>query len=585
MSTTTESEEHAEHAIADVVASKPRASAVASSSNATTAAVLPVTTSSSRMDIDDSDDEEEQDTKLPARATLVGGNDDDDEEEDEDEIVQEIPVYLSPSLSHNLRLIQYPLQRRPTPAAGHAAAAASSKASSQLAEPSEVRIKSRHYMMEVDFATPNSIDCQGNYSMSRRTYSSHTIPISTHMALGKIKRSNHHNGGQASSSLHLVPLSGIVQLRPNFDHVDQESAREEADEALLDHEHNNGGPDRKPVGFQKKESERAALARKSSYAFKRSSEESEVWQLLKIHNATSQPAQDLLQQVTTVGGHHHHATTNRVQPRLFHNTKSSTSGASLNERYVNSLNYLPPPPKAPPAAADHRQPLPSSYAPIAQLNGGHVQAESTDDHTCNNVNDDDDTTHLVAKLVRLMQSGSPMPFSVIRSQFVAAPASVSDETLLQALGSCAIMVRGNFCLSSRLLGMPPNMAQARTFVLFVLQSMGVVHRARLEQVFATEGATATTNNEGGNNGNAMRNGRNSAAAASTVNPNSTVTPAMLEVILHQVARHDPRMGWVLKVEEDASFGERHPEVLLQHVQHWATLMEHHFAPWLGRYRA
>lgn len=586
--------------------------------SAAAASLLPrPTTSSAAIEMMDIDDlrEEEEDSKP---STITNNHKDknnighDEDEDDDDEIVQEIPVYLSPALSQNLRLIQFPLLQ--TRQDESSASASTTIATQQPQEPTEVRLKSKHYMMEVDYETPNAIDCQGNYSMSQRTYSSHTVPIATHMALGKLLNMGMDN----RTELHLVPLAGILQLRPNFNHVDQETAREESDEAMLEQQEeseqqnqNSQNNDRKqPIGLQKKESERAALARKSSYAFKRSSEESEVWQVLKIHSTSSQQAQDLVQQVTTSN----HYTHNRVQPAGFNknrrNHKTTTAGAaatssasssSLNEQYVNSLNYLPAPPKRAPDDR-HQGNLQSPYA-----NGGHIRSapidmdDDDDDNNSNNNLDPDDPLIIVKKLVNLMKSGSPMPYSVLRVQFPTT--TISDAALLHALGSCAVLVRGNFCLASRLLGMPPHMAQARTFVLFLLQSLGVVHRPRLEHVFASRNATTTAVAVESNGSTAtfttaaatasVRNGQKNNDSSLLSPFVETVTPAMLELLLHQVARRrkddddnggDGGGGWILKVEEDVGFGERHPETLLQHLQHWATLMANHFGPWLERYR-
>ncbi|KAG7338272.1 Sin-like protein conserved region-domain containing protein [Nitzschia inconspicua] len=568
-----------EQAVADVVSSVPMPIPTPTLSSS------PAPTSSSKMDIDDHDDDDDDDIKLPAKTTshqTIGQHhydDDDDEEDDDDEIVQEIPVFLSQSLSHTLRLIQYPLQRR-QPSSSTTTTTATGPI--QPPEPSEVRIRSRHYMMEVDYHTPNNIQYEGNFAMTRRTYSSHTVPISTHLAVGKLTRNN-DNGG-TPSALHLMPLSGILQLRPNFTHIDQEIAREEADEAILEDEYNGNSTDRKPLGYQKKESERAALARKSSYAFKRASEDSEVWQVLQIYDATSQPAQDIVQQVTDT----RYGSINRVQPAEFHKRKAASSStassaaaaslstpppSTLNERYVNSLNYLPPPFNTSPAD-QHKS---SYHPPYAQHPNGHLKRDPDDQIGGNDGDDESKLSFLVSKMVRLMQLGSPMPFSVLRSQF--SP-TLSDGTLLQALGSCAVMVRGNFCLSSRLMGMPLHMAQARTFLLFLFQSMGVVHRKRLEHVFVLANNDNPTDPRNGR----TNNNNNTTTTTSDVPP-TAVTPAMLEYLLNQVGRKEHRSGgWVLKVDDDVTFGEQHPQTLLVHVQHWATLMEHHFALWLQRYR-
>jgi hypothetical protein len=103
--------------------------------------------------------------------------------------------------------------------------------------------------------------------------------------------------------------------------------------------------------------------------------------------------------------------------------------------------------------------------------------------------------------------------------------------------------------------MSPAIAQARTFLLFLFQSMRVVHRERLEHVYASE-----------NNGNG----------------DDSVTPAVIGMLLEQLGKKTDE-GWILKVDDDTTFGEKYPETLLVHVQHWANQMIP-FQHLLQRYR-
>jgi RPC5 protein len=60
---------------------------------------------------------------------------------------------------------------------------------------------------------------------------------------------------------------------------------------------------------------------------------------------------------------------------------------------------------------------------------------------------------------------------------------VDDIDLLTSLGSCAVLVRGNWYLQSHLLLWDPPMALARNFILFLLHTVGHVQRRGLEVVF------------------------------------------------------------------------------------------------------
>jgi hypothetical protein len=253
-----------------------------------------------------------------------------------------------------------------------------------------------------------------------------------------------------------------------------------------------------------------------------------------------------------------------------------------NERYINTLHYLP----TPPPTTNRTTTTSSSFT------------SSTDHYNIKSEHSSEDSitpkmSTIVADLVRLLQSGSPIPFSLIRCQF--STTILSDQTLLTALASCAVLVRGNFCLASKLIGgMSPSMAQARTFLLFLFQSMGVVHRPRLEHVFATttETTMSTMVGSGSNSTSTSTTTTTRMNGGSTIPSSMTgtkVTPAVLEFLLHQVGKqsdhhHGGNGGWILKVDDDIGFMEQYPQTVLLHVQYWATLMEDHFQPWLQRYR-
>jgi hypothetical protein len=151
---------------------------------------------------------------------------------------------------------------------------------------------------------------------------------------------------------------------------------------------------------------------------------------------------------------------------------------------------------------------------------------------------------------------------LLRAQF--STDDVTDETLFVALGSCATLVRGNFCLNSKLLSYPPAMAQARTFLLCLFQSMRVVHRERLMRVFV---AAETTHPDNNNNNDG----------------DDVVTTEVIGFLLEQVGKKS-KEGWVLKVDDDLTFAEKNPQTTVTHLQYWAKQIEL-FTPMLLRYRS
>lgn len=401
--------------------------------------------------------------------------------EQEEEIVREIDVFLSPELSEQIHLMQFPLQQE------------------AFSSPESARVRPRHCMIELDYKTPlDMIGAHGMYQMSTRSYKSHTIPVSTHMALGKMASKQGANG------LHLVPLSRISQMRPSFAHVDESTASATAtttDDDLIQAEAEASKLERKPLTFQKKESERAVLARKSTYAFKKMSEESELWHNLDVHDKDSPEAGAVTEKVICPS----------TEEIVMAEIDKNNSGRPISAQYVGTLNYL----------------LPS--------HNGQAKDE-----------DVEQVSGVVAKLVRLMQEGWPIPYLVLKSQF---PASVSDGILLQALGSCAFLVRGNFVLHSKLLPVKPSIAHARTFILFLFQTIELVHRSRLEHVYDGD---------------------------------DQVNPETLIMLLEQVGTKTPE-GWKLRVDDDPSFAEKYQETSLVHLNYWARQLRR-YQPLLDLYR-
>jgi DNA-directed RNA polymerase-3 subunit RPC5 len=339
----------------------------------------------------------------------------DDDDQEEDEIAREIDVFLSPELASQMYLMQFPLQQR------------------ALSLPEAARVKSRHQLMELDYQTPENIQEFGQYHMPSRTYTSHTIPVSTHLALGKMINE------PGAVGLHLVPLTHITQMRPTFHHVDEamSTATKTADDELKREKAEAAKIERKPLAFQKKESERAAIARKSSYAYKKASEESEPWHSLQVHEEGSAASNEVLKKMVCPRPHQH---------LLVNPANEQGDESSSHNLYVHSLNYLPV---------------------------VHTGGQEREDR-------DQGMESICTKLVGLLHRGWPVPFSLIRNQF---PESVSNETIFTALESCTFMIRGNYILQSRLLSLAPAVAQARTFILFLFQAMDMVYRSRLDQVY------------------------------------------------------------------------------------------------------
>lgn len=459
-------------------------------------------------------------------------------DDEEDEIVREIDVYLSPELSRHLHLMQFPLQRQPS-------ASESATSTARRDKPEAARIKPRHCMIELDYSTkPSGGDDEddgkdnGLYYITTRTFSSQTIPLTTHMTLGKFVAD-----GSAAPGLHLVPLTRITQMRPNFQHVNEAtlnmSPSSDDDPESVPSSSLDG---RRPLTFQKKETERAALARKSSYAFKKASEESEIWIPLEVHSEQSVESKRKLEKVACQAPNQNLLlgipnNDNVISPLVDPANGIPSAPVSLSTQHASAALSAP---TVSSSLAAYIQSL--NYLPSTQS-----QSSGAVDVDMDSATPQDLASTVVTRMVQLMHLGWPIPYSVLRDRF--DPALYSDDVLLQALSTCAVLVRGNFVLQSRLMPLPVAVAQARTFLLFLFQTVEVVHRPRLEHVYHGD---------------------------------TQVTSEVLLMLLEQVGTRT-KEGWKLKVDDDLTMPDRYPDVVALHLEYW-TKQVRRFGPLFDRYR-
>jgi DNA-directed RNA polymerase III subunit RPC5 len=431
------------------------------------------------------------------------------EDEMDDPLVREIDVYLSPALAHQMYLLQYPLQPADNPQN------AGSTTSDTI---SAVRIKRRHGLLEIDHPLPQNL-VLGTEPLAHRTFSSQTIPVQTHLCLGKLVTDS-ANG--TKSALHLVPLHNIRQMRPSFRHIDnhdnnigqQQQQLDQNRTADYDYDEEEeeeqaaaiAALDKKPLVFQRKESERAAMARKSSWAYKKSSQDAEEWHdLLVIQNDAHQRDAIVTTKVVQLS-----------QPRETCLLQSPDSpGTNLDAAYIQSLNYLPP--------SGRDDPMNIQYT------GSDIKS-------------------VTARLTSLMRQGCPIPFQILQDKFLddATAIAVDEVKLLSALSVCAWNVRGNYCLNSRFL---PNLSEpvkrGRAFILLLLQHRGFVQRQQLMKVFSS------SDND----------------RFATLLSADTVL-----VLLQQVAKKI-KGGWTLKIMDDKDHLMRFPENQRLHEDYWERQAE------------
>mmetsp|Transcript_25397 Transcript_25397/g.36242 ORF Transcript_25397/g.36242 Transcript_25397/m.36242 type:complete len:476 (+) Transcript_25397:163-1590(+) len=443
----------------------------------------------------------------------------DQDNDDEDPIIRSIDVFISPELSRTLHLLQFPIQPVNTPS------------SNNKYTPIEAKVRPKHNMLELEYPIPNaalggqSNPQAGHKHLTQRTFTSNAIAPVTHMALAKLDK--------AGERLDIIPLQkSVMQMRPSFDHLHNHDEEDDAQQNTnLDKSgdttttsSSSSGGKQKPILFQKKESDRSATARRNSYAHKRASEESEEWIELDVHGSEgkwSSVRKDMMRKVECA---------NRdVTIQLAAKSKFTDRDEG---HYVRSLNYME---SISAAFADTSVMEESSLTTFSNTNAGEDVDETA-------------VAELASKLVILLQEGlgKMIPFSVLRSNFHLE--KVSDELLIMALSSCAVLVRGNFALKSSLAQFLKKdvMKELRDLMLLLLNMHGSIQRERLVQAFETK--------------------------ASTNDDYAVINADVITFVLETMAKLSNGC-WVPKVEDDVVFAARFPKFATCHGVYWVKKKE------------
>lgn len=456
-------------------------------------------------------------------------DDDDDMEldnilsEKEDEIIREIDVYISPELAKTMYLIQFPLQP-----ASHAIHPLETKIeqngkqakrpvmkSSVLPVPKAAKIKPQHSLLELTYNVPNNSfsnqrQIPGPLNLTERIFASQNIPIKTHMALGLFD--------STGNKIDLIPLKSIIQMRPTFRHVDALfEDRSVMGDGVEDDEEDVDGTSKqtdkektsKPVLFQKSENERTILARKSSYAYKKASEEAEEWMELDVNGPGSEERKAVMKKAYCPRD-------DRDKNLRF--LKAGKRGGNVG--YVKSLNYLP-------NAADEET--------VEDFVAGSESVILSEDE--NSLQQPEWMKELAARVTTLLQKrqGVPVSYAVIRSRFHP---SISDHALIQALSASAALVRGNFVMKSSLMPLSLAVANARDVILVLMIKYGIVQRHLLLKAFEKSGEESVV-----------------------------ITAHVLNSLLEMIARKTMN-GMEMKLEDDMTFETDFQAIARLHEMYW-----------------
>ena len=452
---------------------------------------------------------------------------------DDDPVIREIDVYISPELARTAALVQYPLRPSSFVVGGKP---------DTTFQPTAARTKPRHSMLELDYAVPTP---SGHYSYhdveeldGTRKFVSTAVPVSTHMALGKLD--------ETGDRLDLIPLHTVLQMRPTFSHIDavdpqQVAAAEQKAAEAQAAQQQQAAAGTKPLLFKRKESDRAVTARRQSFAHLKSEQDAEEWIELQVAGGEETGLND------DDGDLQKDAVLDKVACKHRSNTiRLAKTVVGGNVGYVNSLNYLPVTEDLT-GASDAGDGGGAGTAVGANLTNVVITPENADQYKS-------DLTTRIATLLT-SSGGIPVPYPVFRSQYVGQDLDpvtghvahipdgrLTEEMLIDCLSATAALVRGNYVLKSSLCGLSPQVAEARDVVLVILNKHGKIRRQSLLKAL-TEPAEGV-------------------AMDATI-----ITEHLINQLLEPIATRGQN-GMVLRVPDDETFATRFPTQADQHENYW-----------------
>jgi RPC5 protein len=506
--------------------------------------------------------------------------------------------------------------------------------------PVSIQIKPRHNIMEEEHVVVgmsdgnsstynNSTDDGDNTkndpsktttTTTTRTYESQTIPMNTHLCFGKLcttkattssSYDNNSNNKNNKTELHLIPISHITQMRPSFQHLvhllgtgagagDNDAYPNNNDDDNNDDDNNDKATTTATtttITYQRKESDRAIAARKSSYAYQRESQDREAFISLQVlHQSTNN---------TNVVVHENHdhdlqATDDTMHPQQQQSVSSSSSSSSA--AYVQSLNYLSP------SQHDTTSMKSNQVAPATTTvrnNTLQQQQQQQQDRVVDAIQQQKRYVHRIVST--LQQIGGPIPFSILllslndhdstgsSSSTVHRPSSNTvqkerEQMLISILNSVAVLVRGNWFLHSKYMKFIPDpttvinqkkkmlasmrapsssasfsiagtntpeqkyqkiqQQRIRTFALLLLQQYGKIYKSQYIDACTNVSSLSSTN---------------------AVNHTKTLSECNMIVcktILHQIAKPTKDGYWVCKIMDDVPFQLLHPKTKVKHDTYW-----------------
>ncbi|KAJ1851642.1 hypothetical protein GGH12_002259 [Coemansia sp. RSA 1822] len=224
-------------------------------------------------------DHEMNDATAPGRSAAAYGL-------PNDEIVAEVPVFLTQKLAKQLHLLQYP-QKNGKVVAGEL-------------NPSEARIKPVHGQLEMDIPLdvggPMYNEDRGRELGVGLGDGRQLLDITTLGSVDIPKNSDYLAGVIQNGELHLTAIKKVTQLRPSLKYLDKVAEKKLADSKVddfdeLDEESKDVKAQSVQVTVRSAQAEEALRQQQSSIAYMQQKLEEEPWSKLKYYDVGSSESQ------------------------------------------------------------------------------------------------------------------------------------------------------------------------------------------------------------------------------------------------------------------------------------------------------
>ncbi|XP_037044708.1 DNA-directed RNA polymerase III subunit RPC5 [Bradysia coprophila] len=377
-----------------------------------------------------------------------------DHSSDDDEIIEEIPVYISKTLSDQLYIFQYPNKK--------------TSFNIDTAEVVKSCIKPLNQDVKIDFALNTAslhydafkgeqfaiaADGQKHSRSERPSFRNETMDRQSFISTKPMENINKYVLGilhkeDNRNEIHAVPLTGILQMRPSFSYFDKSDKRQKAEqkaenEADMDEEE----PTQITVKFARQENENVRKAREKSFNFLSKKFADEAWCETMWYTRDSHQAELERQKLFTAM-----------------NQPSDQSLCLTNEDYLKSL--IPPER----SKIDIDSLLPTNVISMTKLKQLSLS----------------DQIRVILTDVKVVRFDYLMGILSDKSM----DKTLTAEKVLRTLPSVGLLVKGNWIVLSEILypadsvssihGVPAEfMCRARDYVLYQFSKMDYVSRQKV----------------------------------------------------------------------------------------------------------